>query len=276
MLAGSGACSAAGCGLLGLGLRLGRRLGLLLGLGLRLGLGLGLRLGLLLGAAAAALAAAGRGGVAGRRSTASSAPTSTVSSSSTLISSSVPATGEGISVSTLSVETSSSGSSTATSSPTCLSQRVTVPSVTDSPSAGSVTDGARRRRPAAGRLRPAAALLGLGLLLRLRARSPARGSPLLGSALGLRRRRLVLGCLGVLAGWRPRPPASSPAPESPPPHSPSSPITRELGADLDGLVLVGLDLEQRAGDRGGDLGVDLVGGDLEQRLVDRDLRRRPA
>src|SRR5690606_22200314 len=46
---------------------------------------------------------------------------------------------EGISVSTLSVETSSSGSSTATSSPTCLSHRVTVPSVTDSPSAGRVT-----------------------------------------------------------------------------------------------------------------------------------------
>ncbi len=72
--------------------------------------------------------------------TASSAPTSTVSSSWTLISRSFPATGEGISVSTLSVETSSSGSSTATSSPTCLSQRVTVPSVTDSPSAGRVTD----------------------------------------------------------------------------------------------------------------------------------------
>ncbi len=72
--------------------------------------------------------------------TASSAPTSTVSSSSALISRSVPATGEGISVSTLSVETSRSASSTATSSPTCLSQRVTVPSVTDSPRAGRVTD----------------------------------------------------------------------------------------------------------------------------------------
>ena len=42
-------------------------------------------------------------------------------------------------MSTLSVETSSSGSSTATSSPTCLSQRVTVPSVTLSPSSGIVT-----------------------------------------------------------------------------------------------------------------------------------------
>jgi hypothetical protein len=62
-----------------------------------------------------------------------------VSSSAALISSSVPATGEGISVSTLSVETSSSGSSTDTSSPTCFSQRVTVPSVTDSPSSGRLT-----------------------------------------------------------------------------------------------------------------------------------------
>ena len=70
----------------------------------------------------------------------SSAPTSTVSSSWTLISSRVPATGEGISVSTLSVETSSRGSSTATWSPGCFNQRVTVPSVTDSPSAGRVTE----------------------------------------------------------------------------------------------------------------------------------------
>ena len=50
-----------------------------------------------------------------------------------------PATGEGISVSTLSVETSNRASSTATVSPTCFNQRVTVPSVTDSPSAGIVT-----------------------------------------------------------------------------------------------------------------------------------------
>ena len=71
--------------------------------------------------------------------TASTAPTSTVSSSFALISSSVPATGEGISVSTLSVETSSSGSSTETESPIDFSQRVTVPSVTDSPSAGRLT-----------------------------------------------------------------------------------------------------------------------------------------
>ena len=50
----------------------------------------------------------------------------------------VPATGDGISVSTLSVETSRSASSTATLSPTFFSQRVTVPSVTLSPRAGIV------------------------------------------------------------------------------------------------------------------------------------------
>jgi len=71
--------------------------------------------------------------------TARVAPTSTVSSSWTRICSSTPANGDGISVSTLSVEISSSGSSTSTVSPTFFSQRVTVPSVTDSPSAGSCT-----------------------------------------------------------------------------------------------------------------------------------------
>ena len=69
-------------------------------------------------------------------------PTSTVSSSSAIIFVNTPATGEGISVSTLSVETSKSGSSTATVSPTCLSHVVTVPSVTDSPSSGISTENA--------------------------------------------------------------------------------------------------------------------------------------
>ncbi len=58
---------------------------------------------------------------------ASSVPTATVSSSWT---------GEGTSVSTLSVETSNRGSSAWTWSPSCLSQRVIVPSVIDSPSSG--------------------------------------------------------------------------------------------------------------------------------------------
>ncbi len=74
--------------------------------------------------------------------TASSAPTATVSSSATVMPRRMPATGDGISVSTLSVETSSSGSSASTCSPSRLSQRVTVPSVTLSPSWGidTVTD----------------------------------------------------------------------------------------------------------------------------------------
>ena len=97
------------------------------------------------GAAAtgAATGAAGTGadGVAAPSAiTASSAPTSTVVSTATTIFCKMPATGEGISVSTLSVDTSKSGSSTATWSPSALSQRVTVPSLTDSPRAGIVTE----------------------------------------------------------------------------------------------------------------------------------------
>ena len=72
--------------------------------------------------------------------TASSPPTATTPSSGTLMARSTPLAGDGISVSTLSVETSTRGSSAATVSPTCLSQRVTVPSVTDSPSGGRVTE----------------------------------------------------------------------------------------------------------------------------------------
>src|SRR5690606_23625998 len=93
---------------------------------------------------AAAGSAAGAAGAAAEPdpspTIASCAPTSIVSSSSAKIASRTPETGDGISVSTLSVETSSSGSSTSTVSPTCFSQRVTVPSVTLSPSAGRTTE----------------------------------------------------------------------------------------------------------------------------------------
>ena len=92
--------------------------------------------------AAGASAAAGAAGAAAPEPSpmiARAAPTSTSSSSGTRICSTTPATGEGTSVSTLSVETSTRGSSTSTCSPTSFSQRVTVPSVTDSPSAGSTT-----------------------------------------------------------------------------------------------------------------------------------------
>ena len=95
------------------------------------------------GAGAAAGAGEEGAGVAaseGCPMTARTVPTSTVSSSGTRISKMVPATGEGTSVSTLSVATSSSGSSTSTVSPTALSHDETVPSVTDSPRAGIFTD----------------------------------------------------------------------------------------------------------------------------------------
>ena len=69
----------------------------------------------------------------------SGVPTGTVSPAGTRISRITPSYGLGISESTLSVDTSNSGSSNATASPTCLSQLPTVPSVTVSPSLGIVT-----------------------------------------------------------------------------------------------------------------------------------------
>src|SRR5918994_7914679 len=68
-----------------------------------------------------------------------SVPTSTVVPSETRSFSILPATGEGSSAFTLSVSTSARGSSFSTSSPSALSQRVMVPSVTLSPSCGIVT-----------------------------------------------------------------------------------------------------------------------------------------
>ena len=81
-------------------------------------------------------ATASRAMPAAAEMTASAPPTRTTASSPAMISVSTPLTGEGISVSTLSVDTSSNGSSAVTVSPTAFSQRVTVPSVTLSPSWG--------------------------------------------------------------------------------------------------------------------------------------------
>src|SRR5450755_3799488 len=67
----------------------------------------------------------------------SRAPTATVSPSAALISPSVPAEGAGTSIVTLSVSSSTKGSSTATASPAFLNQRPMVASVTDSPSVGT-------------------------------------------------------------------------------------------------------------------------------------------
>ena len=71
--------------------------------------------------------------------------TGTVSPSCTRISSSVPASGDGISASTLSVEISNSGSSLSTASPIRLIQRTMVPSATDSPIWGITTSAIQRQ-----------------------------------------------------------------------------------------------------------------------------------
>src|SRR6185295_16915135 len=98
------------------------------------------------GAGAAAGAAAGlaaAGAAAGSAPAApsfiwpSNAPTATVSPSLAMISPSTPADGAGTSIVTLSVSSSTNGSSTATASPAFLNQRPMVASVTDSPSVGT-------------------------------------------------------------------------------------------------------------------------------------------
>ena len=66
-------------------------------------------------------------------------PTSTVSPSWTRIFATTPSPGLGTSVSTLSVEISSSDSSRAIGSPSCLSHFVIVPSETDTPICGMTT-----------------------------------------------------------------------------------------------------------------------------------------
>ena len=71
--------------------------------------------------------------------TASTVPTSTVSPSWTRILATTPSPGLGTSVSTLSVEISSSGSSRPIGSPSCLSHFVIVPSETDTPIWGMTT-----------------------------------------------------------------------------------------------------------------------------------------
>ncbi len=67
----------------------------------------------------------------------SRAPTATVWPSAAIISPSVPAEGAGTSIVTLSVSSSTNGSSTATASPAFLNQRPMVASVTDSPNVGT-------------------------------------------------------------------------------------------------------------------------------------------
>src|ERR1700722_9905421 len=93
------------------------------------------------GAGAAALAGAAAGFAAAPAAPSlicpSSAPTATVSPSLATMSPSVPADGAGTSIVTLSVSSSTNGSSTATLSPAFLNHRPMVASVTDSPSVGT-------------------------------------------------------------------------------------------------------------------------------------------
>src|SRR5258705_1344570 len=95
---------------------------------------------------ACCLAAAGAAGPPAPRTSfgwpisATTVLTPTVSPSRTLMSVRMPAAGEGISASTLSVEISKSGSSRSTWSPTRLIQRTIVPSAIDSPIWGITTE----------------------------------------------------------------------------------------------------------------------------------------
>jgi hypothetical protein len=85
---------------------------------------------------------AGGGGAAAPASPpmrASTVPTATVSPSETRISLTTPDAGDGTSVSTLSVEISSSVSSASICSPTCLLHLVIVPSETETPICGMTT-----------------------------------------------------------------------------------------------------------------------------------------
>ena len=101
--------------------------------------GAGAGAGAAAGSGVGAAAGAGAGAAPASPTTAMTAPTGTVSPSFARTSVRTPDTGDGTSVSTLSVDTSKSGSSAATASPTFLNHFVMVPSVTVSPSCGSFT-----------------------------------------------------------------------------------------------------------------------------------------
>ena len=88
--------------------------------------------------AAVSRASAFAAGAAPSFSMARPAPTSTTAPSAAMISPSVPAAGAGTSRVTLSVSSSTTGSSAFTASPVDLIQRATVASATDSPSVGTL------------------------------------------------------------------------------------------------------------------------------------------
>ena len=159
-------------------------------------------------------------------------------------------------MSTLSVETSRSGSSTATSSPSCFSHRVTVPSVTDSPSAGifTVVPSPDPPSPTGCRGGGLLLLLGLGLLglglpgLRL----PGVGlrlRRLLATLVAGLRHRVAVGLVGdlvaragaLLTGLLATGVATA--------RGRTVADHREVGAHGDRVVLLDEDLLQRAGHR---------------------------
>src|ERR1700733_13230131 len=188
-------------------------------------------------------------------------PTLTVSPSSARISAIVPRAGAGSSMSTLSVEISTTVSPCLTASPTLTDHSRIVPSVTDSPPVGvtmsiSSPDAASAAASPSAPVPPPAAAAGgggepLGLGHRARhglgrgggrrfARDWCRGHP----------RR---GHLGAVFG--------------------TAFVGRDLGqdrADRDRLALGGVDLHEPARGRRWHLGVDLVGRDLDDRLVGHD------
>ena len=176
-------------------------------------------------------------------------PTVTVSPSSARISVIVPAVGAGSSMSTLSVEISTTAWPSCTSSPTLTDHSRIVPSVTDSPPAG-VTMSTISPLPAASGSASVAGASGsvcgsaAGASGSVTVRAPRVGLRLGGRRLGLGDRggrRAVLG--GDLGEDR---------------------------ADAHGVAFGDVDLDHGA--RGGrrDVGVDLVGGDLDEGLVGLD------
>ena len=190
-------------------------------------------------------------------------------------------------MSTLSVETSRRGSSTATSSPSCFSHRVTVPSVTDSPRAGifTVVPSPDPPSPDAG---AAAACCcsacagssvcessddcGVRRTLRLRTLRLRRlwlGRLLATLVAGLRD-RVAVGLVGDLVARAGALGVGLRATRVTTLRGRAVTDDREVGADRHRVVLLDEDLLQRAGHRRRDLGVDLVGRHLEQRLVDLD------
>ncbi len=148
----------------------------------------------------------------------------------------VPDVGAGSSMSTLSVEISTTVSPSETSSPTLTDHSRIVPSVTDSPPVGVTI-------------------------------STICSVSVAGSASGA----CSVSAAGSVAVTAPLPPAGAPLPAA-------APIAvavagSDLGqyrSDRDGVTLGGDDLHDRAGDRGGDLRVDLVGRDLHDRLISGD------